>query len=254
MTKINIKRTLLILVLFLSASAPPCLAQETKDTLNILFVGNSYTYFNNLPQLVSIISDNTKTKLVTKKSTIGGARLSEHWLGERNLNTKEMIRDGEFDIVVLQEYSMGAIDEPENTQKYLKLFSDYIKENNAKPYFYLTWAREKAPQYQDTINKVFMEAATENKAVAVPAGKVWARAKELRSTIKLYDSDGSHPSELGTFLSAFVFVASLTNEIPNQLDGYYQTTDTHGESVELMRIDTPDLMFCKKLAEEIILE
>ena len=198
-------------------SAAPCWAQKAKDTLNVLFVGNSYTYFNNLPQLVSIISDSTQTKLVTKKSTIGGARLSEHWLGERELKTKELIKDGEFDIVVLQEYSMGAIDEPENTKKYLKLFSDYIKENNAKPYFYLTWAREKVPQYQNKINSVFKEAATENQATIVPAGKAWARAKELSPTIELYDPDGSHPSKLGTFFSACVFVATITGEISGHL-------------------------------------
>jgi len=228
------------------------LAQDANDTLNILFVGNSYTYFNNLPQLVSIISDSTKTKLVTKKSTIGGAHLSEHWLGERGLKTKEMIKNGKFDIVVLQEYSMGAIDEPENTKKYLKLFGDFIKENNAKPFYYLTWARERVPQSQDTINKVFMEAANENGAIIVPAGKAWARAKVVRPTIELYASDGSHPSELGTFLSACVFVATLTNEIPSQLSRYYQTTDANGESLELMRIDRLDIVFCKKVVEEII--
>lgn len=250
----NIRKNLIILFLFLSSSLATCWAQETKDTLNILFVGNSYTYFNNLPQLVSIISDSTKTKLVTKKSTIGGAQLREHWLGERNLKTKEMIKDGEFDIVVLQEYSMGAMDEPDNTKKYLRLFSDYIKENNAKPYFYLTWAREKAPQYQDTINTIFMEAASDSEALIVPAGKAWARAKELRPTIELYDPDGSHPSELGTFLSACVFVATLTNEIPSQLNQSYKITDSYGESIELMRIHPLDYVFCKKIAEEIVLD
>lgn len=250
----NNKKTIIVLLLFLSSSVATCLAQDEKDTLNILFVGNSYTYYGNLTQLVSIIADSTKTKLVTKKSTIGGARLSEHWLGERGLRTKEMIKDGEFDIVVLQEYSMGAIDEPGNTLKYLKLFSDYIKENNAKSYFYLTWAREKATQHQDTINKVFMEAATENEAVIVAVGKAWARAKELRPTIELYDADGSHPSKLGTFLTACVFVATLTDEIPSQLNRSYNTTDTYGESVELMRIHPLDLLFCKKITEEIVLE
>lgn len=250
----NIRKNTIVLFLFWSCSVSCCWTQETKDTLNILFVGNSYTYFNNLPQLVSIISDSTKTKLVTKKSTIGGARLSEHWLGERGLKTKTLIKDGEFDIVVLQEYSMGAVDEPENTKKYLKLFSNYIKENNAKPYYYLTWAREKAPQFQNNINQVFMDSAVENEGIIVPAGKAWARALELRPTIELYDPDGSHPSALGTFLTACVFVATLTNEIPKELNRYYQTTDAHGESLELMRIDGLDIVFSKKVVEEIVLE
>ena len=72
-------------------------AQTKKDSLNILFVGNSYTYFENMPQIVSLISNKTTTYLVTKKSIIGGARLREHWHSERGLKTKDLI---ESNIVV----------------------------------------------------------------------------------------------------------------------------------------------------------
>jgi len=34
-------------------------AQVQKDTLRVLFVGNSYTYFENLPQVVSVLSEQT---------------------------------------------------------------------------------------------------------------------------------------------------------------------------------------------------
>ena len=81
-------------------------AQVKRDTVKVLFVGNSYTYVENLPQIVSILSDGSKTKLITRKSTLGGAKLSEHWKGERGLKSKEIIRDGNFDIVVLQEHSL----------------------------------------------------------------------------------------------------------------------------------------------------
>ena len=77
-------------------------AQVQKDTLRVLFVGNSYTYFENLPQVVSVLSEQTGTVLITEKSTIGGAKLREHWRGARGLNTKEKIRNGDYDIVVLQ--------------------------------------------------------------------------------------------------------------------------------------------------------
>ncbi|MBK7731738.1 MAG: hypothetical protein IPI37_02970 [Bacteroidales bacterium] len=58
-------------------------AQAKKDTLRILFVGNSYTYFENLPQVVSVLSGKTGTILLTEQVTIGGAKLSEHWRGAR---------------------------------------------------------------------------------------------------------------------------------------------------------------------------
>jgi hypothetical protein len=143
----DMKKLVVVLIafLFISFAKTECAAKEEKDTLKILLVGNSYTHFENMPQIISIISDSSSTKLLTKKSTMGGAKLREHWLGERGSKTKEMIKKGDFDIVVLQEYSWGAIDQPDSLHKYTKLFCDFIKENDALPYLYLTWAREKIP-------------------------------------------------------------------------------------------------------------
>ncbi|MDX2445009.1 MAG: hypothetical protein QNK30_14535 [Bacteroidales bacterium] len=250
------KTTFIVIItfLFFISIRPNCVAQSEKDTLKILFVGNSYTYFGNLPQIISTISDDANTKLVTKKSTVGGAKLRDHWLGERGLDTKEMIADGEFDLVILQEYSMGTINEPDSLIKYSNLFCDFIYKNNAKPYFYLTWAREMVPQYQETINNVYLEASIENKAEIVPVGKAWALAKQLRPNIELYHADGSHPSELGTYLAACVFIASILDEIPGKLKGSFWTMDKYGESVQLMSVHPLDVVFCKKIAEEITSE
>lgn len=250
------KKTFIILITFLllGVSHEDCFAQDKQDSLKVLFVGNSYTYFNNLPQIVSVISDSSKTKIVTKKSTAGGARLSQHWLGERGLKTKKIIENGDFDIVVLQGFSMSSINEPDSLRKYVKSFSDFIRKNNAKPYLYLTWAREKVPQYQKIINEVYLDAATESNAVLVNVGKAWELAKKLRPGINLFQPDGSHPTQLGTFLTSCVFVATILNEIPNNSIQTYYFTDKDGESIELMRLSSLDVIFCKKIAEEIALK
>ena len=88
------RKTIIIIISLLALSfvKNECAAQAERDFLKILFVGNSYTFFGNLPQIVSIISDSTETKLVTRKSTIGGAKLHEHWNGSRGLKTKELIQ------------------------------------------------------------------------------------------------------------------------------------------------------------------
>lgn len=228
-------------------------AQEKKDTLNILFVGNSYTYFENMPQIVSLISDSTKTKLVTKKSVVGGAKLSEHWLGKRGLKTKEMIKNGNFDIVILQEYSMGSIDEPDSLLKYSKLLCDLIKENGAKPYLYLTWAREKVPQYQDEINLIYSEVASQNDAVIVPVGEAWKLAMELRPNLKLFDDDGNHPNKFGAFLTACTFIGTILGKVPENLSTLYSIEDAYGETIVLLnQIDPLDVIFLRKVSEEII--
>ena len=247
----DIKIKLNIIALFLVASIT-CFSQVAKDTLNVLFVGNSYTYYENLPQIVSLISDESKTKIVTKKSTIGGSKLCEHWLGKRGLKTKELIKNGTFDIVVLQGHSMATINEPDSLVKYSKLFCDYIKEHHAKPYFYLTWAREKTPEMQDTITNGYANIAKTNNATLVPIGKAWALSQKLDSSIKLFTQDGSHPARLGTFLTACVFVKSILGELPAELSNGYYTTDIEGESIYLMHIPESNLEFFRRVVSDIM--
>ena len=113
------------------------LAQVKKDTLHVLLVGNSYTFFANMPRLISQISDSTNVKLIISKNTAGGARLREHWEGKKALKTKEIISKVKYDIVVLQEQSMGTIENKEEFLKYSKKLCNLIKASGAKPYFCL---------------------------------------------------------------------------------------------------------------------
>ncbi|NIK92755.1 hypothetical protein GZ212_11385 [Mangrovimonas sp. CR14] len=225
-------------------------AQQKKDTLRVHFVGNSYTYKSNIPHLVSLISDHTNTKLITSKSVAGGAWLFQHYKGERNLQTLDKIKSGGYDIVVLQDHSMGAIARPDSLLLYAGKFSKYIKEYGAEPYFYATWTKEKVPQYHDTIRKVYTQAAKENDAGIVYVGDVWEKAKTLRPNIELYEDDGSHQSDLGAFLTACKFVKELTGELPNDLPEYYDWKDENGEWISLIELDRFDVVFCVKVVNE----
>ena len=82
-------------------------ANSNRDTLRVLFVGNSYIYYNNLPQMVSLLSDSLNTKLICKKSTFGGATLGDHWNSRKGLRTREILAKEKFDIVVIQEIVCG---------------------------------------------------------------------------------------------------------------------------------------------------
>lgn len=94
------KKYFVVLLLFFSVDA---FATEKKDTVRVLFVGNSYVYYNNLSQMIGLITDSMNTKIICKKSTVGGANLGEHWKGLRGLKSKELIATNKFDIVVVQE-------------------------------------------------------------------------------------------------------------------------------------------------------
>ncbi len=240
------------IVFFLLVKLSILTAQEKE--LSVLFVGNSYTYSNNLPHIVSILSDSTQAKLITRKSIVGGAHLWEHWNGDRGLQTRQIIREGDFDIVVLQDNSMSAIDTPDSTIKYVKLFARYSREYGAKTYLFNTWAREKVPQYQEIIDEVYTRAATENNAVRVRVGSAWQLAMDLRPSAELFSPDGSHPTPLGTLLAASMFVRAISGELPKEYPKGFKIIDQYGETAILMHIDELNADFCRRIVEEIYSE
>lgn len=230
----------------------PAIAFTQQKEIKVLFVGNSYTYGYNLPHIVSIISEETGTLLLTRKSVIGGARLSEHWWGKRELETKKMIAEGDFDLVVLQDFSMSGINSPDSTLKYIKLFADYNTSHGAKTCLFNTWARERVPQFQDEIDLMYIKAAEENDAIRVPVGTAWELAMDLRPSVDLFTSDGSHPNELGCMLSATVFVRVLCGELPESVPTLYRIEDARGETARLMNHNPEDAEFCRRIAEQIM--
>ena len=225
---------------------------DSQDTLKVLFVGNSYTYFNNLPHIVSAISDSTNTKLITKKSTVGGVWLREHWHHKRGLQTRQMIEDGNYDVVVLQEYSMGAVNSPDSLYKYVRLFVNLIKSKGAKPFIFQVWAREKVPQYISELNEAYEKTVDENDIPLIPVGKGWNLSRKLRPDAPLFYKDGTHPGDLGTFLTAAIFVGCLTGEVPEKVYQVPTIRDPEGEAVQLMRLDWLDMIYALKVAQETI--
>lgn len=241
------KRIYIFLVAFILVMG----ASAQQNELNVLFVGNSYTYNNNLPHIVAILSEGTSTKLNTRRSVIGGAFLSEHWNGKRGLETRKIIEEGDFDLVVLQDNSMAALNASDSLSKYVKKFTEFNRGHGAKTLLFNTWAREKVPQWQVTIDLKYQEAADISGATRIPVGKAWQVAMDIQPTIDLYIADGSHPTILGTLLTASIFVKAITGELPEKYPRAFKTIDQHGETVELMHMNELDSEFCRLIAEKI---
>ena len=79
-----------------------CTQARADDTVKVLFVGNSLTYANNLPRLVQAIaaSQETGPRIATTTFAIPGAELDELWDAG---HAATALREGDFDVVVLQE-------------------------------------------------------------------------------------------------------------------------------------------------------
>ena len=123
-------------------SAPSLGAQAMADPKRVLFVGNSFTFYWNLPQSVISMARSQKIDLSAQQSTGSGATLGEHWNGDKELQTLDILRAGDFDAVVLQEHGMRSIQDPDSTERHAKLLAEEIKRKKAKIYIFLPWARE----------------------------------------------------------------------------------------------------------------
>ena len=102
-------------------------------------------------------------------------------------------------------------------------------------------------EYQKTITKAYQQASKENDCGLVMVGEAWKLAKTLRPDIKLFTSDGSHPTDLGAFLTACVFASTFSGEIPEKLPKRYFITDSNGEKVMLFNENPLDIIFCLKV-------
>jgi len=243
---------LIILVFIICINNDTCFSQSPKDTLCVLFVGNSFTYRNNLPQMVAMISDSAQIKLVTKASVSSGAKISDHWLGIGDLKTKEIIHEEKFDIVILQGQSMAPMSHPDSFTIYRKLFCDYVKENGAEPFIFSSWAPQKLHKYQEELTRAYLEKSREINAKVLPIGPAWTLAQQLKPSIGLLSSDGRHPTILGTFLTACVITKTLTGEIPENLPTYFATIKLKEESGEWVYLSISDIIFCQEITNQIV--
>ncbi len=231
------------------------LAQGTNSTaaaMRVLFAGNSYVQSGNLPQVVAALASDKGVAIETGMSVAGGATLEDHLKGMRKLNTMEHIQTGGYHVVVLQDQSLRPVTDPEGTIRDVGSLCEPIRAAGAEPILFLTWARERVPQMQQKLTEAYQKAAQIHGARVVPVGAAWEMARRLRPTLALYSEDGSHPSSLGTYLSACVFFAALTEGSAMGLTHHPVTTDQHGEPITLMWIHPEDATFCQLVADEIV--
>lgn len=190
------------------AEGAPNQPDSATKRLNVLFIGNSYTQYNNLPAMLETMAASSESprQIQTKAVTLGGGTLQMLWKQGAAL---EAIQQQRWDFVVLQEQSMRPIEHPELMYKYARLFDAEIKKNGARTILFLTWASQQQADMQVVLDRAYFTLAKELGAQVAPVGPAWQAALGLDSKIPLYRDDRRHPAPTGTYLAACVFYAVL---------------------------------------------
>ena len=180
-------------------------------SLNVLFVGNSFTARNDVPGMIERLAHAAGLRFEHKLLSIGGASLRTHWnKGE----APAAIKGGKYDFVVLQEQSTLPVKNAARFHENVRLFDPVIREAGSKTALYLTWARRHAPQTQAALTAAYESIAKETGATLIPAGIAWQQFMAKHDKPILHDRDGSHPTLAGSYLAACTFFAVLFARTP----------------------------------------
>ncbi|MEO9534369.1 MAG: DUF4886 domain-containing protein [Crocinitomicaceae bacterium] len=209
-------KSIVILCLLVSTTG---FSQITK---NVCFLGNSYTYSQDMPGMISSLATADGNTLVKDQNTPGGYTLMGH---STNSTSLSKIATAGWDYVVLQDQSqLPSFPWSQVTSDvfpYAEILSDSIRSANecATPLFFNTWGRRDGDSQWDSINTfdkmnqrlfiAYEKMASDNSGKRSPVGNGFDHVhNDIAAPIthtQLYVGDGSHPSVYGAYLAACIF-------------------------------------------------
>jgi len=194
--------------------------------MNILFIGNSYTYYNDMPAIFQALArDNCKD--VTATAVTKGRRKLIAYSDPYDATTVKLVEalDKHYDICVLQEQSVLPITEFDTFIEGLTLVTDMVKGHADKFILYATWGRKAghkvlAENGWDTEGMAKRLADSYDRAgvqfgfTVSHVGKSFLQVYTHHPEIDLYNPDLTHPSYAGSVLSALTHYYTVFKEFP----------------------------------------
>ena len=251
-------KSLLLVITFLiaavaQAATPAIKAPQVDTPKRVLFVGNSYFYYNASlhfhARRVALAADPAWAKpFIYKSSTIGAATLAHHNIEHLTTPGNIGVKDP-FDMVILQGNSTDALSEKSHASFREKAieFNKIITGRGAMTALYMPPAHVKpskraGPDMMRKTEEMYVSVGNEIGALVIPVGLAFEEAYRRRPDIQLHQPyDGSHPTLLGTFLGAYTIYSTLYGKSPVG-NGY----NFHGN------VSAEDAAFLQQVADDTV--
>jgi hypothetical protein len=203
-------------------------AQTDRAGLRVLFVGNSFTFYNSMPALVRRLAaaDEGAPPIFVVDYTAGGWTLED---ASRDDALASVLENVAWDFVVLQEQSQllsfSAEQRREETYPFARALQGQIASAGSRTVLFMTWGyKEGDPRnypgdsftaMQRRLAEGYWDLGDALAAAVAPVGLAWEEALQREPGLDLWDSDGKHPSLTGSYLAACVFYAMLAGRNPS---------------------------------------
>ncbi|HST61604.1 MAG TPA: hypothetical protein VLK84_23065 [Longimicrobium sp.] len=190
-----------------TTAARTCDAGDDENgAKRILFIGNSLTYFNGLPQMFAALADSAgETAPVVEAVAYPDFGLEQHWEDGR---AADAIRAGCWDVVVLQQGPSSLAESRALLLDYAGRYAALVRESGGQTALFSVWPSASRRGDFDRAIESYALAADAVDGVLLPAATAWLQAWERDAELALY-ADGLHPTPRGSYLAAAVMVGRL---------------------------------------------
>jgi hypothetical protein len=216
-----------LIVLFLTFFCISGYELKAQLSYKVLFLGNSYTGVNNLPQLVHDVALSAGDTLIFDSNTPGGYTLANH---NTDIASQAKIMAGGWDYVVIQGQSQEPVTSPLQFSSGGSGLHNQVKQYSpcAVIMTYMTWGRKNGdastcPWFpvmctyegmDTTIRNAYLSLTSFINGEVSPVSVVWNYLRQNYPGIELYQADESHPSAAGSYAAACCFYASIFKKDP----------------------------------------
>ncbi len=201
--------------------------QKGITLMNILFIGNSYTYYNDLDVLFENLCRANGKEVHAYRITQGGRKLFQ-FKDENDTVTQELIsslQSRTYDVCFLQEQSLLPILNFDAFMDGLTHTVQLLKPQTPQLILYATWARkvgcptlEEHSWTPDSMTKdlaaAYQKAGSGLDAKVSFVGLAFQKTMQLDPAIDLHDPDLSHPSYKGSCLAALTHYYTVFGSFP----------------------------------------
>ena len=199
----------------------------SKQDLDVLFVGNSLTYYYETWNIFATIAASEGYKVNVDSVTSGGYYLSQMDDPTDKVGSilHSKLENKQYDIVVLQDNSTGPIKYPAQFYDAVRSLKEKIEKTGAKVYLYETFSREgRSPDlatfglnYYSMTQKLVAGYDAIGKELNIPISHVGTAFYDLyvnNPQLNLYDNDYLHQSNLGSYVVALTHYATIYGKSP----------------------------------------
>jgi hypothetical protein len=197
--------------------------------LRVLFIGNSLTYTNSLPEMVDALAAASGLSIESDEQVFPGYALIDHW---SDGVARDRVRTGRYDVVILQQGPSSLEVNRDSLRLWTVMWAQEIRSAGGRPALYAVWP-EKARMYAFAdVSTSYHLAATDVDGLFFPVGDTWLETWEQDPNAVLYGPDDFHPSVAGTYAAAVVIVSVLTHRGATTLATNFTLPPTVAEELD----------------------